>query len=75
MNGAALNQPIRIQISGTINPGGTVAIGQLYVVSANFGGIAPYADLVSTNKVCILGVGMTVSTIKLNIFDPVVAKA
>lgn len=75
LNTAALNQPVRVQTSGTINPGGTVAIGQVYAVSAAFGGIAPYADLVSTNRVCLLGVGMTASTLKLSIFDPVVQKA
>ena len=46
--------------------GGTVAVGQAYVVSAaNAGGIAPYADLASTNQVTLLGVGQTTSRIKL----------
>lgn len=75
LNGAADGQPLKVQTSGRINPGGTVAVGQVYAVSANAGGIAPYADLVSTNRVVLLGVGTTTSEIFLSIFNPVVQKA
>lgn len=75
LHGASLNQPLTVQNGGTITIGGTVAIGQSYVVSANYGGVAPYADLVNPNRVCYLGTGMTATTIKLNVHDPVVVKA
>lgn len=52
-------QAITVFVSGTIDLGVELTLGQLYVVSANAGGIAPSSDLISGNFVTILGVGQT----------------
>lgn len=66
LHAASENQPIKVQTAGLITIGGTVVVGQAYVVSATAGGIAPLADLVSTNKVTPLGWGVTAAIISLN---------
>ena len=38
-------QPFRVFLSGSINLGGTLTVGQTYVVSANAGAVAPISDL------------------------------
>jgi hypothetical protein len=68
LNDAADGQPISYLVSGGIDPGATVAVGTVYVVSANAaGGIAPVSDLASTEYVTILGVGVTTSRINVDI--------
>lgn len=67
LNGASDGQPIRIQKSGDINPGGTVVVGKIYVLSGTAGGIAPVDDLAQGDRVSILGVGVTSSKITLKI--------
>lgn len=59
LNSAADGQPIKFQTDGSITLGAGAAPveGTVYVVSATAGGIAPVADLVSTNYVTTLGVG------------------
>lgn len=73
LNNASSGQPVvYIGVLGggaaapVINIGGTVTVGQVYVVSAaNPGGIAPYADLASTNYVTVIGVATTSSQITI----------
>lgn len=67
LNGGAVDQPIAYQDTGDITIGATVAVGTLYVVSATAGGIAPWADLSSTNRVTLLGIGKTTGVITLDI--------
>lgn len=62
---SADGQPLAVQTDGVIKIGGTVAVGQIYVISATAGGIDTHANLVSTNRLYILGVGLTTSTIGL----------
>lgn len=50
-----------------IDLGATLAVGQVYCVSATSGAICPYADLVSTNRVTILGVAVTTSKLRIAI--------
>jgi hypothetical protein len=64
-----------IVTDGLFNPGGTVVVGQVYVVSTNPGGIAPYGDLGSGDFVTILGVGSTTSLIDISINATGIAKA
>ena len=74
-NSAAINQPVRYatgpqQIGESpaterVNPGGTVAVGQVYVVSANAGKIALESDLSTGDIVSIFGVGVTTSLIEI----------
>ena len=68
-DGVALNsapgagQPVNFITQGGFNPGATVVVGTIYVVSTTPGGICPAADLASGSKVCIIGVGTTASNI------------
>lgn len=74
LNGADDDQPVIIQTDGVFKPGATVVVGQVYAVSAaNPGKIAPYGDLVSSNRVTILGVGISTSEILLGIINSEVA--
>ena len=67
LHGASDGQPIQFVIAGDINPGATVTVGEIYVVSTNAGGIAPEGDLASTEYVSILGIGTTTSNIQMKI--------
>jgi len=59
LNGASANQPITVDTADPngISIGGTTVPGTIYCVSATAGGICPWADLVSTNYVTVIGVG------------------
>ncbi len=67
LNAASDTQPLRIITSGDIDPDATVVVGEVYMVSAAAGGIAPIIDLVVGNFPTILGVGTSVSNIQLRI--------
>lgn len=75
LTGASASQPVKIQTGGDINPGATVAIGQVYCLSATAGGIALESDLVSTDYVTILGVGQTATKMHLILYATGVAHA
>lgn len=75
LNGGAVDQPAVVQTSGTINIGATATVGTIYCVSGTAGGIAPWADLASTNKVTILGYGSTTSALLLDVNPTGIAKA
>lgn len=66
LNGAAAGQPINYTTSGPYTAGGTLVVGETYIVSSTAGGIAPIADI-STNYVTILGVAISASLLQLNI--------
>lgn len=51
---------------GLVNLGATLAVGQVYVVSATKGGIAPYGDLTTNDFVTILGVATTTALMDIN---------
>lgn len=65
LHGSLSGQPLAVQETGTITIGGTVAVGTLYCVGAAAGGIAPFEDLVSTNKLSIIGIGVSTTVIDL----------
>lgn len=67
LHAASANQPLAVQTSGEITIGATAGVGTVYVVSATAGGIAPLADLVSTNKLSIIGYGKTAALV---VIDP-----
>lgn len=67
LHGSLAGQPIQYQKGGEITIGGTIAVGGTYVVSATAGGIAPIADLVSTNYLTYLGYARTAAILVLNI--------
>ena len=58
-------QPLAVQTDGTITIGGTTAAGEVYVISATAGAICKHSELVSTNRVHILGIGLSATTIGL----------
>lgn len=72
--GASTGQPCVIATAGDYNPGATVAVGTVYILSATAGGICPDADLASSSYCSIFGVATTTSNIKLNIFNSGVEK-
>lgn len=65
LNGAANGQPLVVQVDGTVTIGGTLVAGTIYVMSATAGGIAPHADLASTNKLSIIGYGSTTAILAI----------
>lgn len=74
LHGAASGQPIRYQATGTINVGATLTVGQVYVVSATAGSIAPYSDLTSSDYVSVLGVATTAAILSMQIQNSGVEK-
>lgn len=74
-HGASLNQPLAVQTGGSINPGATVAVGVVYVLSGTAGGICPTTDLAAGDYTAVIGVGTTTSNIKLGIVEAGVAYA
>lgn len=54
-------------VDGLINLGATLAVGQVYCVSATKGAIAPYGDLTTNDFVTILGIATTTALMDINI--------
>lgn len=73
LNGASLGQPLQIQTSGNINPGGTVTVGEIYCASDTAGGIGPEGDNTTGDYVTVIGIGTTTSNISMNIHQGGVA--
>jgi len=75
LNDAALDQPVEYGITGTIDMGAILAIGQTYIVGVSPGGIAPEADAGVGDFVTVLGVATTANILKLGILQSGVAHA
>ena len=73
LNSGSTNQRASIQRGGTISIGATVAVGRIYVGSDTPGGIAPSVDLDAGDFVSIVGIGISVSQIRLAINNSGVA--
>ena len=56
-----------IALSGPVNVGATLTVGEIYVVSGNPGKIAPEGDLATPDWVTILGVATAANTLDINI--------
>ena len=56
-----------VATEGLVNVGATLSAGEIYVVSATAGAIAPIADLTTGDFVTILGVATSTSLIDLRI--------
>ena len=67
LHAALAGQPIQYIVSGGFNPGATVAVGTIYIVSSAAGGIAPSSDLASTWYTTILGIATTTTNINVQI--------
>lgn len=75
INSAATGQPVTYQYEGDVDPGATVAVGEVYGVSVNAGKVAQVGDLASTKFRSIFGVGLTTSTIRIGINNTGIQKA
>lgn len=64
-----------IVTTGQVNMGATLAVGQVYVVSVNAGGVAPYSDLGTGDYVTILGVASTTAILDIGINATGIVKA
>jgi hypothetical protein len=69
LTGGSTGQPIKWCSSGEVTIGGTVTVGELYVLSGNAGGIAPEGDLASLDYVSFLGIGTTTGRIRFSILN------
>lgn len=67
LHAALTGQPIKYVKSGSITIGATVAVGTIYVVSNNAGGIAPSSDLAQGWYTTILGIATTTAIIDVSI--------
>lgn len=72
---AAPLQPFEYGITGTIDMGSILAVGETYIVGAGPGGLAPEADGVTGNFVTIVGVAISANNLKLGILQSGVAHA
>lgn len=77
LHAAAAGQPCTYQYDGdvTLGAGAAPVVGTIYCVSAGAGGICPWADLVATDRVTILGIGKTGNKLALSIFASEIAHA
>ena len=55
---------LRLQKGVLVNPGATVAVGEIYVVSSNSGKWAPVSDLALDDYMSVIGLGVTTSLIQ-----------
>ncbi len=67
LHSSVVNQPIVVQKSGNIDLGTTLTAGETYVLSTTAGGIAPIADLATTEYVTLLGVATGAANLMLAI--------
>lgn len=75
LHGASSGQPVTyLEQDDDFVAGGTLVVGQAYVLSATGGGVAPITDLVSTNYVTILGVAKSTTVLKLRTIKSATAK-
>lgn len=64
------NQPVEwAEQDPDFNPGATVTVGEIYVVSGTAGGIAPVGDLANPDRAIVVGVGKTASTMNLAVVE------
>lgn len=75
LNSAEAGQPVTFQSGGEIDVGATLVVGETYVVGAAAGGIAPIADVISTEFATILGVATAAGVLKMGILQSGVAHA
>jgi len=73
LNGAALNQPIKVLTSGDITTGATMTAGVAYYLSGTAGGICPVADVGTGEYVCLLGIAKSTTVLGFSVQFPNVA--
>lgn len=75
LNDAATGQTITYAVSGDVDMGAILAIGQTYVVGSGPGGIAPEADVGAADFLTVIGVATSANDLKLGILQSGVAHA
>jgi len=75
LSDAAIGQPVTYQISGVIALGATLSAGEVYMVGAGPGGIAPVADVGTGDFATILGIAVSAANLKIGIIPSGVAAA
>ena len=71
---AVIGGPVTYAASGPIDLASVLTVGTVYVLSAaNAGGIAPWADLASTEIVSVLGVATAATRLSLKILNSAAA--
>lgn len=73
LNGAALNQPIKVLTSGDVTIGATVTAGVAYYLSGTAGGICPVADIGAGEYVNLIGIATSATVLRVGIQFPNVA--
>ncbi len=74
LNGAALNQPIKVLIAGPVTMGATLTAGATYFLSNTAGGICPDADVGTGENVCLIGVAASATVLNVDIQNPGVTR-
>lgn len=75
-NGGGAGQSINVVYEDNdFTAGGTLVVGETYVVSTTAGGIAPIGDLASGDFTTILGIAKSASKLNLRLFVGGTAKA
>lgn len=69
MHAAADGQPITYAKGGGVTIGGTLVAGAPYYLSATAGGIAPYADLTTGDRVIHIGDAISTSVLQIRPYD------
>ncbi len=75
LNDAAALQPVEYAVTGTIDMGAILAIGQTYIVGAAPGGLAPESDATTGEFTTVVGIATTTNILKLGILQSGVAHA
>ncbi len=73
LNNGDTGQPVTYQVSGDLDPGGTLVAGEVYVVGAAPGAIAPVGDIAASEFATIIGIGTSTSNLKMGLLPSGVA--
>lgn len=66
LHAASSGQPLTILLSGDLDVGATLTVGEVYVLSSTAGGICPVADLGTGDYVTILGVATAADNLRVS---------
>lgn len=69
LNGAQVDQPVVVHLSGKYICGGAVTAGSVWMLSGTPGGICPVADVVTGMDAVVMGVGVSTTEIVISILD------
>lgn len=75
LNDGAVGQPVTYQVSGNLDVGATLVIGETYVVGAALGGLAPVADIASSEFATVVGIATAADNLKMGLLPSGVAHA